>query len=372
MKIEKSNNYIVKFFQKFFSAKNDKAWKDWVDYKNRDHGDLIQLLLSDVHNEFKKRAIVILCAPNKDLHSLYWYDNGGYLPIIRDKDFEEVLKALPLELLRFIKNLISMFCEKISLAHNPNESEGVSIFVSTPGKYHDTLYAYNSLNNLIVTMLSLLPQKDGEELFKFFSINDTYSFVNVDNISGYNPLKYLLRNKNVPLFFKQEADQRMKKIVLNELQGVKPREEWEYAPKHYIKILESTAIHLSTVKNLSNEHRAFFKDQCNFALEKIPTMMPIIPSSDLQKFFEVFSLDTESEFCFAVISKTYNHPNFSISHLNDYNAFNQARKIISQYDKELYQRMLSHEKKFKESVILKKIKSKEELQKERKILSKMK
>ena len=47
---------------KFFPTEEDKAWKQWIDFKKRETRDLIELLSSDVRDNFKKRALFLLSA----------------------------------------------------------------------------------------------------------------------------------------------------------------------------------------------------------------------------------------------------------------------------------------------------------------------
>ena len=229
--------FIEGLRQKFFPAEEDKAWKQWVDYKDRENCDLIDLLSSDVKDSFKRRALFLLVVPSADFNPIYWTKEIG--KFYHQTDF---LKNLTADQLDYVTDLIIEFCSMLKPIHCAKPKGvvegggGVTVFMSIPDKYHDALYFYN---NCILQLLILLPVEKAKKVFPHFSLIDISTYSNMEDASGYNPLKNIFYIEEIDERWKREADARMCEIVLSEISGVsKPREKWEEAIRQYADIVQ--------------------------------------------------------------------------------------------------------------------------------------
>ena len=222
--------------KKFFPSEEDKAWKQWVDYKDRESRDLIKLLSSDVRESFKKRALFLLVVPDADFNTLYWKKEIG--KFYHKIDF---LKSLSMEFLDYVTELIVEFTIILSPTHNPKPKGviegggGITVFMSIPDKYHDALYFYN---HCILYLMTVLPEEKAEKVFPLCSLIDISTYWNMDEASGYNPFSHLL-HMDIDEKWKKMADDRMRKIISDEISGkTNPREDWENALIQYAEIIQ--------------------------------------------------------------------------------------------------------------------------------------
>ena len=242
MLIERMKVFIESLREKWFPIEDDKIWAEWVDYKQREVKDLIELLNSDVRDSFKRRAMFLLLVPTAELNPIYWTQEVG--KFYHKTDF---LKTLNPDVLSYATDLVVKFSNMLKSKRDEgvmhrSESyffEGklvISFHASVPGKYHDALYFYN---DCIMVLLTLLPEKECERIFPLFSLRDISTFSNLEDCSGYGPFRKLLRSE-VDERWKKKADLVMREIVKNELTGkTKPREDWEDALRQYADIINS-------------------------------------------------------------------------------------------------------------------------------------
>ena len=63
------------FFERWknlFAPTDDIAWKNWIDYDNREEQDLRNLLKGDVRDSIKARALYLLLVYDRNCGPIYW------------------------------------------------------------------------------------------------------------------------------------------------------------------------------------------------------------------------------------------------------------------------------------------------------------
>ena len=206
----------------------DKTWSEWLNLKDgrvQEPRDLCALVKSDLALAFRARAIVILLLPDLKFSPFEWKDDSriedwNYLFL---GDRIEVV-TLPDQLQHFIGELVCLNVDAV-LTTEFNE------------KLLSTIFDYN---NYIIQLLAILPESDpmADELFKRFPMNDPIGFSGMEDASGYNPFKRLLRS-GIPEKWKLLADRQMQEIVRSEQEGhTIPRYEWEVALSCYMSIIQ--------------------------------------------------------------------------------------------------------------------------------------
>lgn len=211
------------------NAKRYIAWKQWMDSARREPSDLKKLLVStDASKDFKKRALFLLLVPSTNLNKFYWEDVFGSLGKFYWKS--SFLATLSTELLIYAADLIAEFKKTLDPSKEAN---------------HDALYFYN---DCILNLLSRLPLKQAGIIFPLYSLRDFSIWeisMNSDDESGYNPFAELLWNENVDEQWKKLADNKMRQIIKDEIDGkTQPRKSWENALSCYCK----------TVRILNGKH----------------------------------------------------------------------------------------------------------------------
>jgi len=268
---------------KWFPKEEDKVWKKWVDYKRREKRDLVDLLSTEVKDGFKKRALFLLIVPSADFNPVYWKEEVG---MFNRSDF---LKNLSPELLNCAVELVIEFCKALSPLHDDRTKyiteggPGITITVPVPDKYHDALYFYN---DCILTLLSLvfLPEQ-AEKIFPLFSLRDISTYEGMEEVSGYHPFQKLLYSKEISESWKKAADDAMREVVLNELNGkTKPREKWEEAWEWYANIINSQLYGGKPTYSLK-----LLADQINFLLCHRRSNKKLVNAHNVLKMFKLFS-----------------------------------------------------------------------------------
>jgi hypothetical protein len=228
--------FIKRLQQKWFPSEDDKVWKKWVDYEQREANDLLKFLTYDVRDSLKRRAIFLLVVPSAEFNPIYWTEEVG--KFYQGLDF---LKTLTPDLLSYATDLIVEFYTMLKPMHRDKPENfaqgggGVTVYWSVPDKYHDALYFYN---DCILSLLTMLPEEQCEKIFSLFSLRDISTYCNPDDASGYNPFQNLLYS-NVDEKWKRKADATMRQIIKDELADkTKPREEWENALQQYAYIIK--------------------------------------------------------------------------------------------------------------------------------------
>lgn len=262
--------------KRFFPSEEDKAWKQWVDFKNRDKNDLIGLLTSGVGDSFKRRALYLLFIPSSDFKIIYWER-----PIENFHYGTDFLKSLTVDLLDYVVELIIGFYSALKPMNG--------VVVSIPDKYRDALNYYNTC---ILCLLALLPEEKAEKIFPYFSLKDITSFWNMDCASGYNPFGKLLLAKGISERWKREADVKMRKIVLGEISGkTKSREEWEEAIHNYADFV-MTLISRKAIKHYPLE---LFISQVQFIMDNRKDQKKLIKDWQLFMLFKLLAGDKHEE-----------------------------------------------------------------------------
>jgi len=318
--------------QRFFPTEEDKTWKQWVDYKERETRDLIGLLSCDVKDSFKRRALFLLVVPSADFNPIYWAKEiGKYFP---RTDF---LKSLTADQLDYLADLIIGFCSVLRPMHcaTPKHSvaggSGIMIYTSIPDRYHDALHFYN---NCIPHLLTQLPVEKAEKVFAHFSLINISTYSNLDNASGYNPFRNLFYIEGIDERWKREADARMREIVLSEISGEsKPRKEWEEAIRQYADIVQMM---------LCGEIRCsleLYASQIQFIIDNRPGHNKLIDNWQVIKLFRLLAGDQYKELRhtiarYALLEDTGEFSKFSLYSGDTQEAANQ---ILSEFgdDQEL-------------------------------------
>ena len=201
-----------------------RLWNAWLDLGNKKESrDLQSLLASDLRKEFKIRALVVLLAPDLRALPFRWDDTQHSLQNYLFLDWVNV-KILPQELVRLAGELI---CQNIDYVLGEKEE-----------KIMEALAKYN---NLILQFLAMLPEDDelSTRLFSRYQINDPIAYWNMEDASGYAPLRNIFCSENVPTKWKLLADKQMQNRIVAEFGGrEQPREDWEVALKCYIEHIQ--------------------------------------------------------------------------------------------------------------------------------------
>lgn len=289
----KTKIIIEKLQRKWFPSEDDKAWKQWVDYKKRETKDLIELLTSDVRDSLKRRVIFLLLVPSAEFNPIYWTEEVG--KFYHKFDF---LKTLAPDLLAYTTDLVVEFYTMLKPMHHDKPENfaqgggGITVFWSVPDKYHDALYNYN---NCILQLLTILPEVECERIFPLFSLRDISTYWDLEDASGYNPFQSLLYS-DVNEKWKKQADAIMRQIIIDELSGkTKPREEWENALKCYAYII---------TLQLYGEKLPYsvdlFADQIQFLVSEKNYGEELINCWNVVKIFHILSADTYKEIRYKV------------------------------------------------------------------------
>ncbi|MFA6194981.1 MAG: hypothetical protein WC719_04640 [Patescibacteria group bacterium] len=317
----------------WFPTKEDKAWKQWVDFRNREENDLIGLLTADVKEGFKRRALFLLLVPSSDFNSIYWKNEVG-----KFYKGPEFLHSLSPSLLGYVAELVSEFCRTLSPMHCERPKNIVSgggdirIFMQVPDKFHDALSFYN---NCILELLPLLSIEQGEKIFSLFRLMDISSYSGMEDESGYNPFSWLLSAKDIDEKWKKMADVEMRKIVQNELSGkVKSREEWENALSCYASVVQSQ------IFSGPNYSVAMFAEQMEFIVDNCKSRMQPINDWHVAKIFNILAADNYKDLRykiakFVVFERQGKHSEFSVYNEETLQAATQMITEFGDNDSEL-------------------------------------
>lgn len=292
-----SNTLVIslrRFFATHFPRGEDAIWKEWVDDVSRGQwNDLISLLGSDVRDSFKKRAIFLLIVPSSEFSPLYWRRDVRLHSC--GERFLDALSTISPELLSYCAESVLHFCLELrrNFCDRPKSfvegvPGGITIFWSVPDEWHDALRAYNEL---ILKLLALLPQEEGEKIFPFYSLRDISVFSNMDDASGYSPFERLLRSKNIAEHWKVRADLAMREIIRREIAGEsKPREKWEDALGCYASI-----VNRFIWDKVSPYPIKLFEGQVRFLAGHHTAEQPLLEGWKLSKLLDILS-ESDYEF----------------------------------------------------------------------------
>lgn len=195
----------------------DKLWEKWLVLKDQSEDDLQELITGDFKLSIKARALLILLVPELKLLPFAWKqgDNdsgncfGSGLPDLR---------SLPKDVIERAARLVCAIMEAIR---------------QEPKTVSDRREALSYYSYYLLQFMSLLP--DGGWIMNYYPLNDPEPFCDESEASGYNPLRNLLGNKDIPEVYKRIADLKMRKIIEGELSGeLKPRRDYEDALNCYV------------------------------------------------------------------------------------------------------------------------------------------
>lgn len=312
---------IEEMRKKFFPTEEDKAWKQWVDFKDREIRDLTELLSSDVRDSFKKRAIYLLVVPSADFNTLYWKKEIG--KFYHGIDF---LKTLTADQLDYVADLIMEFCSVLKPMHcdrpkNVVKGGGdITVFISVPDKYHDALYFYNIC---ILHLLTLLPAEKAEKIFPLFSLIDISTYCSMEDASGYNPFSNLLHIKGIDEKWKKAADAKMRESILREISGeTKPREEWEEAIRQYANIVQMM---LYSELEYSLE---LYTSQIQFIMDNREGQNGLIDNWQVIKLFKLLSGDEYKELRHTIVRYTLLEDTVAFSKFSIYSK--ETQQVVDQ------------------------------------------
>jgi len=243
----------------WFSKDDDRAWNEWVDTRTSDSmRELVTLIKSDVRPTFKARALFLLLAYGDAYNPIYWKggNTGGAWSELN------YMKSLDMDLIRLAAKLVIAF-------HEDSKSR--------PRDGWIVGYEYQ-----MRVLLSLLPEEQAEELFAHYPLNDLQSFYSMDDSSGYNPFRHLLRHKGITDCWKRKADAKVREIIELEESGQRtPRQSHERALVCYTYILSSI-----TYRNQLPYSTEFFADQVEFsATQCIASGYNPYPYANMMNFF---------------------------------------------------------------------------------------
>ncbi len=359
---------IKKLKDRFFPSEDEKAWKAWVDFKDREDKDLIDLFSADVRPEFKRRATFLLLVPYDEYNSFYWKKELG--KFYHNSNFLELLST---EELNYAVDLVFDFYSELKFKHIGKRNikvlkgDGMNIHVPITEKHHTALSFYNSC---IIEFLILLPEERVRKLFSLFSLLDISAYYNMEYASGYNPFASLLSNQRVDERWKRLADFKMLIIIEKEVSGkVAPREEWERAFSQYVSIFQNM---LYKAPRYSKD---LYARQLKFILEK-KDQNPVIHDWQVIRIFELLS-DLEYKALrynlaeYVLSEKKNGVYNFSICSKESQDAVDWIVKEFS-YNPVLMERIKFLEKERDERDFARKLTADREAKKENDIMSDMK
>lgn len=282
-------------------SEEDRLWNAWLDLKKkREPRDLQLLLTSDVRKEFKARALIVLLAPDLQVLPFRWDDKDHSLRNYLFLGCLEI-KTFPQDLVVFAGELV---CQNIDYTlEQKNE------------RARESLFEYNKL---ILQFLAVLPEDNdlAQRLFSRYQINDPIAYMNMDDASGYNPLRNIFCAEGVPTKWKVLADKQMRDCIVAEVKGrAQPRKDWEVALRCYAEHIQ-----MSNYDGCEGYSRKLLASQIRFITElpgvegynrelfnswQVVHIMEAIPGDDLRETRHKLAR-------LIVLRKTEEHSGFSV------------------------------------------------------------
>ena len=253
------------------SAEDDKTWKDWVDFIDSMHtgrNNLKNLLLEDVCDCFKARALFLLLVPDRSTKEFYWKKK---LDSLWD-DVAEI--GFPKDLSMDLSNLTSEMLQEIAV----EVKNGAK-------KYSDPFYFYCAI---IRELLPFLSEEDGKKLLEVYPLDDPKSWNDTDSDwSGYSPSYQLLRSDKISDGLKSFATDKMLEVILSEK---KNRRDWKNHLFYFARMIQ-------TVNEYAGEDRPYsidlFARQIDFIVGLEVKGKKMINLSYLRKMLELFKDNDE-------------------------------------------------------------------------------
>jgi len=179
-----------KWRRKFFPTSADKAWKDWVDFKNPGFQELVKFV-KDPQNkdEYKARALYILLAPDLTSVPFYWKNsdrtNESFLRTTYGTDMFETISN---NILLYAEDLVKEFYTEVNKKPAKQSREERVVY-----------------NDLVIKLLTRLTEEEGTELFRLFEIKYP-RYEDSESESNYDPYLSLMTQKKIPEIWKRKAD----------------------------------------------------------------------------------------------------------------------------------------------------------------------
>lgn len=309
-----------------FTEEEERAWKDWVNtiYDNYPNS-LKKIIFEDYKIKFKKRAITVMLAPDFNNLPFYWHSDYSWSRLNFCSVFLS-LKEIDSNLIQFISELI-IECLKI-LDYNPENKAQ---------KKEENLDIWCDYQGYLIDILEITSDEAQKEiLFSYFSLNDAFPYENMDFSSGYNPFWNLMSRKGIDEKWKVRADEKMKKIILSELEKKSvPRVNYENAFSCYVSFINKHffASDLYYSKKL-------FDSQIEFIFEnarKINTKYELISNYNIPKIMKIFFEDEYKmlryKLCCYMLSKS--EEDLKIYCREGLNATKAMREEFTSLDKDL-------------------------------------
>ncbi len=262
-------NALIRQLKKQDKPNNiDKKWKRWVDFTEREWRDLASLVVNpEISDAYKTRALFILLVPDFRLILYYWKIHESIYKSYVDLGTKIELKLLAPKQLDDAKEFLSVFYAY--------------------AKAYDLKKCMDTYNDYTLELMSLLPSDQALKWLDLFELNDTHEWINMDDLSGYNPFSDLLYNKAISNDVKLEADKRMRSIILQELSGLStPRAKHEDALYCYSNITQSWIFGYKK-DVIPVFGMGLFLDQVEFIIDSTPVIYP-----NASRLFEHWRVDT--------------------------------------------------------------------------------
>ncbi len=259
-----------------FPASDDAPWANWLRCHRPNWRALMTGLKTGGYRlTIQARLLSLLFAPHFDVVPSRILVDPALHRDITDKNYvhmghDDCLKGLDPELLPFLADLL---CDGYDYR------------------------ATSMKNSLLIDFLGVLPEELGEGVFTRCQWLSPFPYENGEEASGYHGYGRLMRNRDIPLSFKQRATAMMRDIVKNEVSGhTKPRVTWEAAVPCFIDELL-----LGLYDRLQLPFpRALLRGELEF-LFTLPLAANVrIPTIYWDKLMQVFSRDTLEERAFRI------------------------------------------------------------------------
>lgn len=145
--------------------------------------------------------------------------------------------------------------------------------------------SWGYLNRVIIQLLPALPEERAEQLFGSFELNDPLPYQNPNNEydhSGYKPVYFLFRDKQIDETWKKRVGANMHTIIRDEMNGKEPRRPWEGALERYTYIIDGLVFPRYSPLPVSP---AFFEEEVTYLIDKSPRpiFMPVNLESALDE-----------------------------------------------------------------------------------------
>lgn len=328
----------------------DAVWNEYMSDR-RDWKEVGKLIGDKrINQDFQEKAIEILLAP--DIKKLPFTVNLQFNNY--SSQTNEWIGKITNEQADFIAQKIPLYIEQIK-----QKDIDSNISNNRP---------LSNYNNLIPGLLSKLSDEKAEKLFEFFSIYDQSEPIYGETITGYRPLKYLLKNSDVDEKWKVKAVKQIHTIIINEENNEnKPKKEYERVIGNYADILNMMVFKTYELP----VSKQFYQREIEFMLQV--TDEAFIESWNFDKVLRILANNKELQHRFArqhVLTNSDSPKHFSVYDDND---FKIAKEIIKEFPQDIEMKSYLEDKIQKYQIRLKENIEKQEKTKikEDSLLSKM-